>query len=138
MPSHANERPTQSGSAPRAGFAMRQPPAPGSRDANGQGRDPNGQGPNGDRDGSAPGGGSGRPRPGAGVPRPADPGQPGHPSPPLNPLRRVPGGPAQAGVGPRGSAPRIDFDRRPGPGPGPRPDAGPRPDPGFGGRNGSQ
>src|SRR6185437_10757406 len=126
MPPHANERPTQSGSGPRTGFAMRQSPAPRSGD-------PNGQGPNGGRNESASGGGSARPRPGTGVPRAADPGQSGPSSPPPSPLRRVPGGPAQAGVGPRGSGPRADYDRRPGPGPGPRPDAGPRPDPGFGG-----
>src|ERR1700742_4733326 len=83
MPPHANERPTQSGSAPSAGFAMRQPPAPGSGDPNGQGRDPDGQGPNGGRNGSASsGGGSGRPRPGAAVPRAAAPGQAGAPATP--------------------------------------------------------
>jgi len=74
MPPHANERPTQSGSGPRTGFAMRQSPAPRSGDANGQGRDPNGHVPAGGRNESASGGGSARPRPGTGVPRAADPG----------------------------------------------------------------
>src|SRR5487761_309351 len=120
MPPHGPERPTRSGSPPRAGFAMRQPPAPdpaGRPDGSPNGGRPNGQGPDGGaRNGNVQNG--------------------------RGPLRPVPAGSGQAGPGQRpDSATRNDlgFDGRsegqvpprprPGSGPGVRPDTDARPVP---------
>src|ERR1700722_17022000 len=121
MPPHGPERPTRSGSPPRAGFAMRQPPAPGP-------------------DGRPDAGPNGRPnagRPNAGRPTGQGPdggARNGNVQNGRGPLRPVPAGSGQAGAGPRGgSVPRPEFDRRQGPGQ--RPDSGTRNDFGFDGGN---